>query len=152
MHASQSSMPSSMLTSMMLAPPRTWSSATSTAPAQSLVLDQPRELLRAGDVGALADHQEVAVGPERQRLEAATAREREARRAVPARLARAGRPREGESRRPPGDRPNVIRRRAAAAADDVDEAALGEFLDQRAPSRPAVSSYWPNAFGRPALG
>ena len=35
MHASESSMPSSMLTSMMLAPPRTWSSATLAAPAQS---------------------------------------------------------------------------------------------------------------------
>ncbi len=35
MQASESSMPSSMLTSMMLAPPRTWSIATAAAPAQS---------------------------------------------------------------------------------------------------------------------
>ena len=33
-------------------------------------LDQPREPRRAGDVGALADHLEVAVGPDGQRLEA----------------------------------------------------------------------------------
>ena len=33
MHAAESSMPSSMLTSTMLAPPRTWSSATSAAAA-----------------------------------------------------------------------------------------------------------------------
>ena len=35
MQASESSMPSSMLTSMMLAPPRTWSTATVAAPGQS---------------------------------------------------------------------------------------------------------------------
>ena len=36
-----------------------------------LVLDQPGELLRAGDVRPLADHQEVAVGPQRERPRAA---------------------------------------------------------------------------------
>ena len=70
MHASESSMPSSMLTSRMLAPPRTWSSATCGRPGPVLGLDQPREALRAGDVGALADHLEVAVGAQDQRLEA----------------------------------------------------------------------------------
>ena len=45
--ASESSMPSSMFTSRMLAPPRTCSSATSTAVAKSPALDQPRELRRA---------------------------------------------------------------------------------------------------------
>ncbi len=33
-------------------------------------LDEPRELRRAGDVGPLADHLEVAVGPDGQRFEA----------------------------------------------------------------------------------
>ena len=37
--------------------------------------DQPREPLRAGDVGALADHDEVAVGTDGQRLEAGELRE-----------------------------------------------------------------------------
>ena len=32
--------------------------------------DQPREALRAGDVGPLADHDEVAVGPDGQRFQA----------------------------------------------------------------------------------
>ena len=35
------------------------------------LLDQSGELLRAGDIGPLADHQEVALGAERERLRAA---------------------------------------------------------------------------------
>ena len=37
--------------------------------------DQPREPLRAGDVGALADHLEIAVGPQDERLEPRVARQ-----------------------------------------------------------------------------
>ena len=84
-------------------------------------LDQPRELPRAGDVGALADHQEVAVRPDGQPLEAARLR------------VALGRRRPG-ARRDAGDgrvdRRDVLRRRPAAAADQVDEAALREFAEQ----------------------
>ena len=101
-------------------------------------LDQPREPRRAGDVGALADHLEVAVGPDGQRLEAGELRvvigcaagAGDAARGMQPR-ARRQRPR----RRPSTalrDRRDVIRRRAAAAADDVDEAAGGEVAQQRA--------------------
>ena len=38
--------------------------------AELAVLDQPLKFLRAGHVGALADHLEVAVGPDRQHFEA----------------------------------------------------------------------------------
>ena len=40
-------------------------------PAVVAAGDQPGELLRAGDVGALADHLEVGVGADRHHLEAA---------------------------------------------------------------------------------
>ena len=75
MARSPSSMPSSMLTSRMLAPLRTCSSATSRRGAVVAGLDQLGELGRAGDVGALADHEEVRVGPDGERLEAAPVRE-----------------------------------------------------------------------------
>ena len=84
--------------------------------------DQPGELLRAGDVGPLADHLEVGVGPDGQRLEAAELREpRQIRRPDPRRHAVHG-ARDG------GD---VVRGRAAAAAEDVDEAARREVAHQR---------------------
>ena len=56
---SPSSRPSSMLTSMMLAPPRPARRATASALLVVVRLDQAREALRAGDVGPLADHDEV---------------------------------------------------------------------------------------------
>ena len=68
--ASESSIPSSMLTSRMLAPPRTWPSATSARLDELAAGDEPRESLRAGDVGPLADHDEVAVGADGQRFKA----------------------------------------------------------------------------------
>ena len=46
---------------------------------------------------------------------------------------------------------DVIGRRAAAAADDVHEAALGE-LASSAGGLVGVSSYSPKALGRPAFG
>ena len=57
-----------MLTSMMFAPPSTCCAGDRDRFFEVAVLDQPGELLRAGDVGPLADHDEVAVGAERERL------------------------------------------------------------------------------------
>ena len=94
-------------------------------------LDQPAEARRAGDVRPLADHHEAGVRADLERLEAAEPR---ARRGAAAR-ARGGRPVDRG-----GDRRDVLGRRAAAAADDVDEARLGELAEQRARSRPACSS------------
>ncbi len=68
-------MPSSMLTSRMLAPPRTCSSATSAAAVQLPDLTrranffEPVTLVRSPIIWKLA------VGPERQRLEAGVARD-----------------------------------------------------------------------------
>ena len=73
---SPSSRSASMLTSRRFAPPRTCSSATSTRLLEVARLDQAAEARRAGDVRALADHDEVRVGRDRERLEAAEARRR----------------------------------------------------------------------------
>ena len=109
-----------MLTSRTFAPPRTCSSATSTARLEVARLDRAAEPRRAGDVRPLADHHEPGVGADLERLEPAEARPRHAR---------------------PGSRrgampstaaaiwPDVLGRRAAAAADDVDEAVLGELAE-----------------------
>ena len=88
---SESSIASSMFTSRMLAPPRTCSSATSAACAKSPARDQAPEPRRPGDVGALADHLEVAVGADGQRLEAG----------VPGEPVGAARPPRGARRRRP---------------------------------------------------
>jgi hypothetical protein len=50
-----------------------------------------------------------------------------------------------------GDRRDVRGRRAAAAADEVDEAAVGELREDAAVSS-GDSSYSPNALGSPAFG
>ena len=63
-------MPSSMFTSMMLAPPRTWSSADVRRLGEVARLDQPREPQRAGHVRPLTDHLEVAVWTNDEGLEA----------------------------------------------------------------------------------
>ena len=63
------------------------------------------------------------------------------------------RPGGGRSCRTRGrDRADVIGRRAAAAADDVDESRARRTRAAGAPSRAAASSYSPKAFGSPALG
>ena len=82
--------------------------------------DQLAEFRRARDVGALADIDEGDRGRQFERLEA---REPQARfdRGNGARLVR------GDGG---GNRRDMVRRGAAAAADDVDEAGLGEFADQ----------------------
>ena len=75
MQASESSMPSSMLTSMMLAPPRTCSTATVAAPAQSLAFTsrsnffEPVTLVRSPIIWKFES------GPNDQRLEARQARQ-----------------------------------------------------------------------------
>ena len=43
-------------------------------------------------------------------------------------------------------------RRAAAAADEVDQAGAGELAEHAPRCRSGVSSYSPNAFGSPAFG
>ena len=83
-------------------------------------LDQAAEARRAGDVRALADHHEAGVGADLERLQAAEARAsgpfREvARRQIPDGLC---------------DCTRVVRRRAAAAADDVDEPLARERAEQ----------------------
>jgi hypothetical protein len=69
MAASESSMPSSMLTSMICAPFSTCCLATTSAAAVVTGNDQLAELGRARHVGALADVHEQRVGADIQRLE-----------------------------------------------------------------------------------
>ena len=83
-----------------------------------LLLDQPGEGPRAGDVRPLAHDREAALGPQFQHLQARVPR--------PPRR-RCGRPGRVVSHRV-GDRLDVGRRRAAAAPHDVEPAVLGELL------------------------
>ena len=111
-----------MFTSIRFAPPRTCSSATSTAARVVAGLDQAAEARRAGDVRALADQHEARVGRDRERLEAA-----EARRAASLGGTASGlSPRDGVR-----DRTRVLGRRAAARADDVQEAVARELVQER---------------------
>ena len=87
-----------------------------------VLLDQPAELGRAGDVRALADVDERDVVGQVERLEAGQFE--------PRRTGRHDTWREPDDRL--GDRGDVRRRGAAAAADDVDETGLGELLDEPA--------------------
>ena len=83
--------------------------------------DELAELGRAGDIGALADVDERNVARERERLEAGEPHQgRDGRRG--ARLVLVDRL---------GDGADVVRRRAAASADDVDNAVGGELADLR---------------------
>ena len=82
------------------------------------VQDQAREGLRAGDVGALADVHEQRVVADVQRLQAGQPQ-------LLLRPAAPGAARNGLHRF--GDRADVRRRGAAAAADDVQEARLREL-------------------------
>jgi hypothetical protein len=85
-------------------------------------LDQPSEARRTGDVRALPDHLEVAVRPDRQRLEAGVPGEGVGPLANGPRC---------HALHGSGDGANVIGRRPAAAADDVDEARFCELAHER---------------------
>ena len=111
-----------MLTSSRFAPPRTCSSATSTALLEVVRLDEPAELRGAGDVRPLAHDHEARVRADHERLEAREARQRRG-------LGDAARRQALDRAR---DRPRVLRRRAAAAADEVDETVLGERAQEAA--------------------
>ena len=90
--------------------------------------NQPREALRSGDVGPLADQNEIRVWPDGQRLEAGILCElfRDAGSGV-----RGGRPRPGWERLDGiGNRPDVSGRCPATAADDVENPGLGELAEQ----------------------
>ena len=86
-----------------------------------VALDQAPEPRRAGDVGALADHDEPGVRADLEGLQAAEAG---ARATVP------GTVRGGEACRGGRDLRDVLRRRPAAPADDVDQPGLGELAEQ----------------------
>ena len=118
--ATPSSIPSSMLTSRMLAPPRTWSSATSSAVRVVAAGDEPGELLGPGHVGALADHDEVRLGRDLQPFQARQPQGRAA-----GGLVGGG----GEALHGGGDGGDVLRGGTAAATHQVDEAALGQLAD-----------------------
>ena len=112
-----------MFTSRRLAPPRTCSSATSTRLLEVARLDQPPEPRRAGDVRALADHDEVRV-----RVVIANG-SRPLKRVARAPLGHAARRHAVDGG---GDRADVLGRRAAAAADDVDEPVARELAEEAA--------------------
>ena len=138
-------MPSSMLTSMICAPLSTCWRATSSAGLVVAGHDQLAELGRAGDVGALADVDEVRMsGAMVERLEAATGacsgcglRDGDAARMPSTASAIAAMCSGVVPQQPPTmlTKPAAARTRAAARR-----------------SSSGVSSYSPNAFGRPAFG
>ena len=105
-------------------------------------LDELAELRGAGDVGALADVHEQRVLADVERLETREPALRRRSRALARRVL---------GSHGLADQPDVLRRRAAAAADDVEQAGCGELRRIAAVSS-GVSSYSPNAFGRPAFG
>ena len=82
--------------------------------------DQLAKLRGAGDVGPLTDVDERDFGRERERLQA---REAQLTRHIGNRAGAVA----GDGLR---DRPDVIRGRAAAAADNIDQAGLGKFAQQ----------------------
>ena len=88
-------------------------------------LDQPREPGGARHVRALPDHLEVAVGPNRQRLEAAELSQ----------TGQFGDDADGRTAHGLRDGRNVVRCRAAAAADDVQETGVGELAEDRGRGR-----------------
>src|SRR5262249_7763340 len=110
--ASESSKPSSMFTSIICAPFSTCCRATLKASSYWPFKISLANFGRAGDVGPRADVDEVGVGPQRQRLEAAQPQIRFDLRNH-ARLTIFARRR---------DRADVLRRRAAAPADEVEPA------------------------------
>jgi hypothetical protein len=84
-------------------------------------LDQLAEFRRPSDVRALADIDEGNVRRERERLEAGEPQ-------PPLESRHLARRDAGNAL---GNRVDMLRRRAAAAPDNIDEAGIGEFADQR---------------------
>ena len=80
-------------------------------------LDQARELARAGNIGAFADHDQVGFRPDRQRLDTAVPRQR---------LGLGGHM-HGCVRHRLDESGSVIRGRAAAGTGDIEPAVGGEF-------------------------
>ena len=131
-----------MLTSRMFAPPRTCSSATSTASWNSPALDQAPEARRPGDVRPLSDHDEVRLGEDAERLEAAEPVRPLAFRDTSRGLT------PGRGR----DRLDVFGRGAAAAADDVHQPVLGEPAQRLARVLRAARRACPSRSGGPHSG
>ncbi len=121
---SESSRSASMFTSRMLAPPRTWSSATSTAAWKSPASTSRRK--RAEPVTFVRS----PIDRRSRCPRVITSGSRPLKRAAGgcARAARRGADPVDGGR----DRRGVLGRRAAAAADDVDEAVLGELAQEAA--------------------
>ena len=117
--ATPSSMPSSMQTSRMFAPPSTCWRATATASSYLSSLISRRNTARAGDVRALADHDEVRLRRDRQRLETGEPR-------VARGLRHRARRDAVDGLR---DRGDVLGPRAAAAADEVQHALAREAAE-----------------------
>ena len=128
---SLSSRSASMFTSRTFAPPRTCSSATSTAPAKSPASTRRRKRAEPVTFVRSPISDEAGVGPELERLEPAPARRAAPRRGGTAR-------RDARDRR--GDRRRVLGRRAAAAAGDVEQARRGELARAGALVTSGVSS------------
>jgi hypothetical protein len=116
--ATPSIMPSSMLTSMIWAPGLDLLPGDRERGGIVAGLDQLAESRRPGDIRPLTDVDEQAVLGDRQRLQPD--------RRMPGRCAVC---RVAESPRRRGDRGDVLGRRPAAAADQVDQAAAGELGD-----------------------
>ena len=139
---SASSRSASMLTSRMFAPPRTCSSATSTAPWKSPASIRRSEPRRAGDVRPLADDDEARVRPDHERLETAEARRAGA---LPA---HAGEPVPRRHPRSPDVCSGVVPQQPPTM---LTRPASANSRRKRLVSS-GCSSCRPSAFGRPAFG
>ena len=117
--SSESSIPSSMFTSMICAPPRHLLARDFERLLVVPLPNQPGEARRARHVGALAHVHETRIGPDVHRLEAAEA--------APGRNFR--NPARGEALHRLPNRSNVGGRGAAAAAHQVQKAAPREFAE-----------------------
>ena len=107
--------------------------------------DQLLELRRAGDIGALADIDEVGFGPDRERLQS---------RSAACSGATVGATRGWQSLHGLGDGADMGRGRAAAAADDVQPAVLAPIREAAGPAICGVSGkpVSESGSGRPAFG
>ena len=142
MAAGESSMPSSMFTSMICAPLATCCRAIVDRGGIVAGLDELAEFRRSRDIGALADIDEQAVGIDGEGFEAAQT-------ACPRDL------RESRAARRPSTA-RTIARMCSGVVPQQPPTMLTKPLAANSRSMAAVSrgvsSYSPNAFGRPAFG